>query len=143
MIDWKILAVTTPLFFVSYQTLTKLLPKDISPFLVNFYAALVGAVCMFLLHISLSPNSSFSVQTKTIPIVLGIGTLIALGNLGIIKAYSMGASQSLFTPIFYVSLILYGILFGWVIWQERMHPMQVLGIAIAVGGLLISVYFRK
>lgn len=143
MIDWKLLAIITPIFFVSYQTLTKFLPKDLSPFLVNFYAALVGAACMLILHVCFSGNSSLSLPTKVVPIVLGIGALIALGNLGIIKAYSLGAPQSLFTPIFYVALILYGILFGWLVWHERLHPMQILGIGIAVGGLLLSVYFKK
>lgn len=30
MIDWKILAITIPLLFVIYQTLAKVLPKDVS-----------------------------------------------------------------------------------------------------------------
>lgn len=141
--DWKILAVITPLFFVIYQTLSKLLPKGISPFLVNTYAAFVGFLCMLVLHLFFSPSKSLALGTKTLPIVIGIGLFIALGNFGIIKAYGLGAPQSLFTPIFYVSLIIYGVLFGFLIWHEKLNPLQMVGIAIAIFGLLMTVYFKK
>jgi drug/metabolite transporter (DMT)-like permease len=78
-----------------------------------------------------------------LPSALGIGLLIALGNFGIIKAYSLGAPQSLFTILFYVALILYGVIFGLIFWHERLHPIQLAGLALAITGIFITVYFRK
>lgn len=143
MLDWKIIALITPLFFVTYQTLSKLLPKNISVFLVNAYAGLVGTLAMLLLHFFFASNKSLILNMKFLPIVIGIGLFISLGNFGIIKAYSLGATQSLFTPIFYVALILYGVIFGLVFWHEKLNFLQFLGIAIAVAGLLMTVYFKK
>jgi drug/metabolite transporter (DMT)-like permease len=143
MFDWKILAIFTPLFFVAYQTLSKLLPKGISSFLVNAYASLVGMVIMLTLHLLFSPNKSLSVDNKALPIVLGIGLLISLGNFGIIKAYSLGAPQSQFTPIFYVMLIIYGVLFGITIWKESLNLIQFFGIVLSIIGLSIAFYFKK
>src|SRR5436189_4436104 len=110
--DWKILAIITPIFFVSYQALSKLLPKDISVFLVNAYASFIGMIIMFLLHIFFSANKSFSLPTKYIPLALSIGALISIGNFFIIKAYSLGAPQSTFSAMFYSLLIVYGLFVG-------------------------------
>lgn len=143
MLDWKILAVIAPLFFVIYQALSKLLPKDTSVFLVNAYAAFIGMLFMMILHFLFSSNKSLELNLKVLPVVIGIGLFISLGNFGIIKAYNLGAPQSLFTVIFYVALIIYGILFGLLIWHERLNPFQGLGILIAIVGLLMTVYFKK
>lgn len=143
MLDWRLLAVTVPLFFVSFQALSKLLPKTTSVFLVNAYASLVGVVIMLLLHFLTSSNKSIQLPAKYILISLGIGVLISLGNSGVIKAYSLGAPQSLFTPIFYIALIIYGIIVGLVIWREKMQLVQVLGVLLATAGLFIIFYFKK
>ncbi|NTU47020.1 EamA family transporter [Candidatus Roizmanbacteria bacterium] len=143
MLDWKILAIFVPFLFVTYQTLSKLLPKGTSAFLVNAYASCIGMLVMLLLHFLFSSNKSLELNSKVIPIVIGIGLLISLGNFGIIKAYALGAPQSLFTPIFYIALIIYGVVFGLVIWHERINFLQLVGIAIAVTGLFMTAYFKK
>jgi drug/metabolite transporter (DMT)-like permease len=143
MLDWKILAITAPIFFVGYQALSKLLPKTISVFLVNAYASLIGLLFMLALHFLLSPSKTIALNTKTLPIAAGMGILIALGNFGIIKAYNLGAPQSLFTIIFYVALIIYGVLFGIMIWHERLSFPQVIGALLSIAGLLLIVYYRK
>ena len=143
MFDWKLLAIIAPIFFVIYQAISKLLPKGTSIFLINAYAAFVGLIFMLILHFLLSPSKSLTLNTKVLPMVLGIGIFISLGNYGIIKAYNLGAPQSLFTPIFYVALIIYGVIFGLLIWQEKLTPFQILGIIIAITGLVMTVYFKK
>lgn len=143
MLDWKILAISTPLLFVSYQTLAKFLPKDASVFLVNAYASFIGFLIMLLLHLLTSSDKSLILGMKYLPIAIGIGALIALGNFGIIKAYTLGAPQSLFTILFYVTLIIYGVIFGFIIWHEKLNMFQIIGMLMAVAGLFITVYFKK
>src|ERR1039457_20571 len=103
--DWKILSIITPLAFAIYQSISKLLPKTISVYLVNAYAFFIGFIFMLILHFLLSPNKSLSLSAKTLPIVFGIGILLALGNFGIIKAFSLGAPQSLFSIMCYITLL--------------------------------------
>src|SRR3989304_8180585 len=103
---WKLLAVLGPAFFVSYQAVSKLLPKGTSVFLVNAWASVVGALIMFLIHLATSPNKSLSFgNSKTFFLAVIIGVLISVGNAMIIKAYSLGAAQSVFSSIFYPLLI--------------------------------------
>lgn len=142
MFDWKILAVTTPLLFVTYQTLSKFLPKDASVFLVNAYASFIGFLIMLTFHLLTSSDKSLILGMKYLPIAIGIGTLIALGNFGIIKAYTLGAPQSLFTIIFYIALIIYGVIFGFIIWHEKLNIFQIIGMLMAIAGLFITVYFK-
>jgi drug/metabolite transporter (DMT)-like permease len=141
--NWQVYAILTPLLFVLYQALSKTLPKGTSSFLVNAYASLVGAAIMFCLFLLTSQRKSPALHGKTLLTAIGIGALISLGNYGIIKAYSLGASQSLFTSIFYVTLIIYGVIFGLLIWHEKLHAIQVLGLCMAVIGIFIAAYFRK
>lgn len=143
MFDWKILAFTTPLLFVIYQTLSKLLPKDISIFLINAYASFIGFLIMLILHLLTSSNKSLILGFRYLPLALGIGALIGIGNYGIIKAYSLGAPQSLFTILFYVTLIIYGILFGFIIWHEKLNFFQIIGVIMALGGIIITVFFKN
>lgn len=143
MFDWKILAIATPLLFATYQTLSKFLPKDASVFLVNAYASLIGFIIMLVLHLLTSSDKSIILGMRYLPIAIGIGSLIALGNFGIIKAYTLEAPQSLFTILFYVTLIIYGILFGFIIWHEKLNMLQIVGMIMAIVGLFITVYFKK
>lgn len=143
MQTWLIFAIITPLFFVTYQSLSKLLPKDISVFLVNAYASLIGFLVMVLLHFLLSPNKSLALNSKYVPIAISIGILISLGNFGIIKAFNLGAPQSLFSPIFYITLIIYGVIFGLVIWHESLNFPQIIGGLLSIIGILIMLYFKK
>ncbi len=143
MFDWKILALTVPLLFAIYQTLSKVLPKDISIFLVNAYASFIGLIIMLSLHLVLSPNKSLMVNPKYLPIILGIGLLIGLGNFGIIKAYSSGAPQSIFTPIFYLVLIIYGTLCGILIWHEKLNFTQIAGLGLLVSGFFLIIHAKK
>lgn len=139
--DWKLLAVFTPVLFVTYQSISKLLPKGAPIFLVNAYASLIGAVIMFALH-KLTSNGG-SIDPKTLPLVVFIGALISLGNFLIIKAYSLGAPQGGFTSIFYPLLIIYGIIFGLMFWNEKLNLYQFFGIALSITGIFITIYFRK
>lgn len=142
MFDWKILAFSTPLLFVAYQTLSKLLPKDISVFLVNAYASFIGFLTMLTLHLFFASDKSLVLGMKYLPIAMGIGALIGIGNFGIIKAYTLGAPQSLFTILFYVTLIIYGVLFGFIIWHEKLNIFQMVGMLMAIIGLFIIIYFK-
>jgi drug/metabolite transporter (DMT)-like permease len=141
--NWQPLAFSVPLLFVLYQALSKTLPKGISIFLVNAYASLIGAGVMLLLHFATANKKSVSIPSKYLLTAAGIGLLVSLGNFGIIKAYSLGAPQSLFTILFYVTLIIYGVIFGLIFWNERLHLIQLFGALLAVVGLVIVVHYRK
>ncbi len=143
MVDWKTLAFTVPILFVTYQALAKLLPKGVSVFLVNAYASLIGFAIMLSLHLLTQQNKSLALTGKTLLVALGIGALIGLGNFGIIKAYSLGAPQSLFTLIFYITLIILGILVGIVVFRERLNLIQLCGILLACSGIFLTVYFKN
>ncbi len=141
--NWQPIALLTPLLFVLYQTISKTLPKGISLFLVNAYAFAIGAAAMLLLHLLTAHDKSLALNSRQVWSALGIGVLLALGNFGIIKAYSLGAPQSLFTILFYVALIVYGVIFGLMFWHERLNLAQVGGMVLALAGLFITVHFRK
>ena len=141
--DWKPLELFTPLFFVLYQTISKTLPKDVSIFLVNAYALFVGFLFMLTLHLLTERDKSLALGTKNLAAILGIGLFISLGNYGVIKAYSLGAPQAIFTALFYVALIIYGVIFGLLFWHERLNAVQMLGIVISIIGLFMATYFRK
>ena len=141
--DWKIFAIVTPLTFVIYQSIAKLLPKTVSIFLVNAYAFFVGAIVMFLLHIFLSPNKSITLTSRSFIMAVGIGILLSLGNFGIIKSLSLGAPQSLFSVIFYITLLIYGVIFGLIIWKEYLNLPQIFGMILSVIGIAIVFYFKK
>ena len=140
---WQILAILGPIFFVGYQSLSKLLPKDISVFLVTAYASLMGAVVMFIIYFFTSPIKSIALSLKHLPIVLGIGTLIILGNAAVIKAYSLGAPQSTFTSIFYPLLLVYSLIFGILFFGEKLGLYQVLGLILLFAGLILITQFKS
>lgn len=143
MLDWKIFAIVGPLFFAGYQALSKLIPKDTSVFLVNAYASLIGLVFMLSLHLIMSKDKSIMLNSKTLTVAVIIGLLISIGNFSIIKAYNLGAPQSIFSLIFYVILITYGILIGLFIWHEGLNFPQIIGAILSIVGLLIIVYSKK
>lgn len=143
MLDWRVLAVTVPVLFASYQSLSKLLPKGTSVFLVNAYASLIGLMIMLTLHFLTQTDKSIQLPKKFLLISLGIGVLISLGNWGIIKAFSLGAPQSSFSLIFYVTLIIYGTLFGLLFWHEKLSLVQIAGMLLSFAGVFLVVYFKK
>ena len=138
--NWITIAVIAPLFFVSYQALSKLLVKGTSIFLVNAYASLIGAVIMLVLFFFTSENKSIVLDSKNLPLALSIGALIAFGNFLIIKAYVMGAPQSSFTSIFYPVLIVYGVLVGLLFWGDKLGKYQIIGMALLLIGLILITY---
>jgi drug/metabolite transporter (DMT)-like permease len=97
---------------------------------------------MLLLYFVTSHKDS-APHGKYIWISIAIGLLIGLGNFGIIKAYSLGAPQSTFTAMFYVALIVYGVLFGLLVWHEHLKAIQLAGILLAAIGIFITAYFRN
>lgn len=113
-----------------------------SAFLVNAYASLAGLTIMLLLYFTTSPKGA-APHGRYLWTALAIGTLIGLGNFGIIKALSLGAPQSLFTALFYVTLIVYGVLFGLIFWHEHLRTIQLFGIALAALGVFLAAYFRS
>ncbi|HVA96660.1 MAG TPA: EamA family transporter [Candidatus Acidoferrales bacterium] len=141
--DWKILAIITPITFVTYQSIAKLLPKTISIFLVNAVAFFIGAIVMILLHLLLSPDKALSLSSKSLLIAVGIGILLSLGNFGIIKTLSLGAPQSTFSVLFYITLLIYGVIFGLLFWHETINLPQILGMLLSVAGIVILFYFKK
>jgi drug/metabolite transporter (DMT)-like permease len=140
---WQILAMTAPAFFVAYQALAKLLPKDTSVFLVNAYASLIGALIMIGLHFLLSSNKSVDIGWRTVLLALGMGALISIGNFLIIKAFTAGAPQSIFTSIFNPLYVLYAVAVGLLIWHEKLNLPQAGGIALSILGIILVAYFRK
>jgi drug/metabolite transporter (DMT)-like permease len=141
--SWKIIALFTPLFFVTYQTLAKFFPKNISVFLVNAYASLVGFFIMLLLHLLFSTNKSLALNSKTMFIAIGAGIFISTGNFFLIKAYTAGAPQSLFAAILYSLLIIYSLAYGLVIWHEKLSFIQIFGVLLSMAGVFLIAYFRK
>lgn len=137
------LAIGAPLLFVTYQSISKLLPADVSAFLVNAYASAIGAIVMLMLYFFTSTEHSFALNSKTLSLAIGIGILVSVGNAAIIKAYGLGAPQSSFTTIFYPLLIVYAIGFGLLFWHERMNWYQVLGTVLSVVGVFLIVYFKR
>ncbi len=140
---WQIIAVFAPLLFVVYQALSKFFPKDLSPFLINFYVSLMGAAVMLMFYFFTSESKSLALSPKHLPLALGIGALIAIGNAAIIRAYGLGAPQSGFTSLFYPLLIIYGVALGLLFWREKLSLMQGLGVALSLGGLFLLTYFKK
>ncbi|MBI2010129.1 MAG: EamA family transporter, partial [Candidatus Chisholmbacteria bacterium] len=122
---------------------SKLLPKDASVFLINAYASLAGFGVMLLFHWLTAANKSVILTSKHWQVAIAIGVLIALGNWGIIKAYSLGAPQSIFTPLFYVTIIIYGVVFGFFFWHERLNLTQLVGVALALVSLVVIVYSKR
>lgn len=141
--SWKWIAIFTPIVFVIYQTLSKLLPKNTSVFLVTAYASLVGSLVMFAIHLLTSSNKSLQLPSKSLGLAILIGLFIVTGNFLIVKAYTLGAPQSTFTALFYPVLIILGVLFGVVIWHERLNLIQALGIVLSILGVVLISYFRK
>ena len=139
---WQLLAIGAPLLFVTYQALSKLLPSDISPFLINAYASAIGVVVMLVLYFLTTAERTIAVSSRTLALAVGIGVLISLGNAAIIRAYGLGAPQASFTSIFYPLLIVYALVFGLVFWHEHLNWYQLLGVALSVVGVLLVVYFR-
>jgi drug/metabolite transporter (DMT)-like permease len=140
-IPWQLLALTAPLFFVAYQALSKLLPKGTSIFLVNAYASLAGAAVMIVLHLALSQNKSFSLEAKTLGLSLAIGTLIAFGNFAIIKAFSFGAPQSVFSAMYNSAYIVFALIVGVLVWRERIATIQGAGVVLIIGGIVLVTNF--
>jgi len=143
MIDWRILAIGAPLLFVVYQAFAKSLPKGTSSLLAGAYALGIATVMLFVLYLLTQDNKSLHLPSKTTWLTLGMGTGLALGNFGIIKAFSLGAPQSTFSFLFYVTLIIYGIIFGLLLWKEKLQLIQVAGVALAFTGIFLAVYFKK
>ena len=140
---WQILAIGVPLLFVIYQSISKLLPSEVSPFLINAYASAIGFFVMLVMYLITSPQKSMALNTKTLWLALGIGFLVSVGNAGVIKAYGLGAPQSLFTSIFYPLLIVYALAFGLLFWHEKLNIYQMLGAALSIIGVLLIVYFKR
>jgi len=140
---WQILAIGVPLLFVIYQSISKLLPSEVSPFLINAYASAIGFFVMLVMYLITSPQKSIALNTKTLWLALGIGFLVSVGNAGVIKAYGLGAPQSLFTSIFYPLLIVYALAFGLLFWHEKLNIYQMLGAALSIIGVLLIVYFKR
>lgn len=144
LMTWLPLAFIAPLLFAIYQALSKLLPKGTSVYLVNAYASLIGLLLMVALYFVTSHGvKSVRLSTKASYLAIGIGLLISLGNFGIIKAFSLGAPQSQFSAIMYPTLITYALLIGLLVFHEKLHLIQLLGVIIAAIGLFLIVYFRK
>ena len=142
MIDWRILAIVAPIFFVIYQAFAKLLPKNTSTLLAGAYALAIAAAMMLTLHVLTQDNKSLALPSRTLWLTLGMGAGLALGNFGIIKVLSMGAPQSAFTLLFYITLIAYGIICGLILWHEKLQFVQAVGIALACLGIFLAVYFK-
>ena len=143
MVDWRVLAVTVPILFATYQSITKLLPKGSPTFLITAYASFIGVIIMLLLHLLTSDSKSIALPTRTLWIALAAGACISFGNWGIIKALSSGASQSAFSLIFYTTLIVYGTIFGLLFWQEKLNLVQLLGLALSCAGIFLVFFFKK
>lgn len=141
MESWKLLAIFTPLLFVTYQTLSKLLPKSAPLFLVTALSSLIGALVMFILHFQ--SGNKVLLNGKILLLTIFIGLLISVGNFLIMKAYNLGAPQSSFVTIFYPLLILYGIVFGILLWKEGITILQAVGIVLIIVGLGLVSHFRK
>ena len=140
---WQALAIGAPLLFVTYQAISKLLPTDISPFLINAYASAIGVVVMVILYLLTSPTKSLSLGSNSLWLAMGIGVLISLGNAAIIQAYGLGAPQSSFTSVFYPLLIAYALVVGLFFWNERLNWYQMLGVALSIIGVLLVLYFKR
>lgn len=143
MLDWKILAVFGPLLFATYQSIAKLLPRNSPIYLINAYAFIVGSIFMLFLHLLVSSNKSLSLSSRSLFIAVGIGLLLSLGNFTIIKAYNLGAPQSIYSIIAYVVLIFFGILFGVLFWHEKLTLPIVFGTILSIAGILIIVYYKR
>jgi len=140
--NWIIFAALAPLMFVIYQGISKLLPDNISVFLVNAYASLVGAIIMFVIYFTTSNDKSLYLNSKNFTLAVLIGIFIVFGNFFIIKAYSLGAPQSLFSTIVYTLLVVFGTIAGALVWQEKINIWQFIGILLSIAGIILVFYFK-
>ena len=140
--SWIPFAILVPLMFVIYQGVSKLLPNNISVFLVNAYASLVGAIIMFIIYFTTSSNKSIYLNSKNLTLAILIGIFIVFGNFFIIKVYSLGAPQSLFSTIVYTLLVVFGTIAGVLVWQEKINIWQFVGILLSIAGIILVFYFK-
>jgi len=129
--------------FSFYQSLAKILPKNIPIFLATAYAFLFGSIVLFIIHLLSSSNKSIIMSEKNIPILIGIGALLAVGNFFTIKAYSLGAPQSGFVAVFNPASVTFGVILGFILWQEKLSLGQIAGILLSIIGILFIVSFKK
>ena len=140
MESWKILAIFTPLLFVTYQTLSKYFPKDAPLLFITALSSLVGAAVLFFIH--MLSHEKVVLSNNSIIIAVAIGILVSVGNFFIMKAYAWGAPQSSFSTIFYPLFILYSIIFGIFLWHEGLSVPQIAGIILIFGGLGLVMFYR-
>ena len=140
--SWIPFAILVPLMFVIYQGVSKLLPNTISVFLVNAYASLVGAIIMFVIYFTTSNDKSLYLNSKNFTLAVLIGIFIVFGNFFIIKAYSLGAPQSLFSTIVYTLLVVFGTIAGVLVWHEKINIWQFVGILLSIAGIILVFYFK-
>lgn len=143
MLDWKILALVGPLCYAIFQSFSKLVPKGTSVFLINAYASLVGLIVMLTLHLLFSSNKSLVLNSKISLTAVSLGVFLSLGNLAVIKAYNLGAPQSIFAIIAYTVLIILGILFGVILWHEKLSLPIIFGTLLSIIGIVVVIYSKK
>src|SRR3989344_5125614 len=123
---WIILTVIGTLMFSFYQSLAKILPKNIPIFLATAYAFLFGSIVLFIIHLLSSSNKSIIMSEKNIPILIGIGAL-----------------QSGFVAVFNPASVTFGVILGFILWQEKLSLGQIAGILLSIIGILFIVSFKK
>lgn len=141
MQSWQILTIITPIFFVAYQALSKLLPKGTSILLVNAYAYGLGALIFIALHLTFT-SRSITLPVRSLALALGIGALMAAGGYSIVKIFTLGAPQSGFAALYNPLYIVYGLLVGIIVWHEKLNAAQLGGVGLAIIGIIVIAYFR-
>ncbi|MBI4067107.1 EamA family transporter [Candidatus Gottesmanbacteria bacterium] len=143
MPSWIILTIISTIFFSFYQALAKLIPKNIPVFLAASYAFFFGSMVLVVIHLLTSANKSILINEKNIPLLIGVGALVSIGNFFLIKAYSVGAPQSGFVAIFNPASVTFGVLLGLILWQEKLTLGQIAGIFFSIIGILLIISFKK
>ena len=97
---------------------------------------------MFVIYFTTSNDKSLYLNSKNFTLAVLIGIFIVFGNFFIIKAYSLGAPQSLFSTIVYTLLVVFGTIAGVLVWHEKINIWQFVGILLSIAGIILVFYFK-
>ncbi len=113
------------------------LPKGTSTLTVLSYGLALATAILFVLNQIFGSDKSLAIHGKALLLMFCIGTCLAIANFAVLWAFRHGAPQSGFTAVYNPTFLIVGIVIGLVIWHERPTPVQLLGLGVILGGVLI------
>lgn len=133
MLDWPvILALMSSVFYALWMLTTRAMPEEESSIAMLFYSTvffvLAGAIAV--------PLAWVTPSLEDFMVLAALGLLSMVGHLLLIQAYRL-APASILAPFDYTSMA-WGVLLGWLVWNELPGPWVLGGTMLVVlAGLII------